>query len=122
MNAVNWFEIPVADLERASVFYGRLYATELQRNNDFPGMPMAMLPYVEPGVGGCLVKMDEARPHADGVRVYLNGGDDLATILERVVPAGGKVIVPKTLIHAEIGYFAIFADTEGNLLGLHSMH
>ena len=121
LNAINWFEIPVTDLDRARAFYGSILAAELPINDDFPGMRMAMFPYADPGVGGCLIKMDEAQPSADGVRVYLNGGEDLAVILARVVPAGGKVVVPKTLIHPEIGYFAIFGDSEGNLLGLHSM-
>jgi len=121
MNALNWFEIPVVDFDRACTFYSAILKATLDVNKEFPGMPMAMLPYKEPGVGGCLVQMKEARPSPDGVRVYLNGGEDLAVILARVEPAGGRIVVPKTLIRDDIGHFAIFADTEGNLLGLHSM-
>jgi len=121
MNALNWFEIPVVDFDRACTFYSAILKATLDVTKEFPGMPMAMLPYKEPGVGGCLVQMKEARPNPDGVRVYLNGGEDLAVILARVEPSGGRIVVPKTLIRDDIGHFAIFADTEGNLLGLHSM-
>ena len=35
--------------------------------------------------------------------------------------AGGKVMVPKTEISPEYGYMAVFVDTEGNRIGLHSV-
>ncbi|MBI4986428.1 MAG: VOC family protein, partial [Rhodocyclales bacterium] len=61
-------------------------------------------------------------PGPTGAVVYLDGGDDLATPLGRVAAAGGSIVVPKTLITAEIGYMALFRDTEGNVVGLHSLH
>ena len=122
MNAINWFEIPAANLKRAITFYERILATRLPLENSFPGMPMAMLPSQEPGVGGCLVEFEQARPHADGVRVYLNGGEDLGPILDRVVAAGGTVVMPKTFLREDIGYIGMFSDSEGNIIGLHSMH
>jgi predicted enzyme related to lactoylglutathione lyase len=54
MNAINWFEIPVSDFGRAKAFYERILDAELTLDTSFPGMPMAMFPYAEPGVGGCL--------------------------------------------------------------------
>ena len=51
MNAINWFEIPAAKLERAVKFYEQILAAKLPIDTSFPGMPMAMLPYEEPGVG-----------------------------------------------------------------------
>ncbi|MGB1242276.1 MAG: VOC family protein, partial [Chitinophagales bacterium] len=57
---------------------------------------------------------------SSGSLVYLNGGSDLATPLSRVGAAGGEVVVPKTKISDEIGYFAIFMDTEGNKMAFHS--
>ena len=71
MNAVNWFEIPVANFERAVAFYEKILATRLAFDSSFPGMRMAMLPYQQPGVGGCLFEFGQARPHADGVRSCL---------------------------------------------------
>ncbi len=122
MNAINWFEIPVADFARAVAFYERILAAQLPIDASFPDVRMAFFPMQDPGVGGCLVECAQSRPHADGVRIYLSGGDDLATILDRVVAAGGRIDVPKTLIREDIGYFALFADSEGNVVGLHSPH
>jgi hypothetical protein len=122
MNAINWFEIPAANLERAVAFYEKIFAAKLPIETSFPDMPMAMFPYKEPGVGGCLIKFEQARPHANGVRVYLNGGDDLGQVLDRVPAAGGQIVMPKTLIRDDIGYIGMFSDSEGNVIGLHSMH
>ena len=120
MNAINWFEIPVADFPRARRFYETTMAVELKLDESFPGMQMAIFPGV--GASGCLIKFAEARPHTDGIRIYLNGGDNLGPILERVASAGGTVIMPKTFLREDIGYIGMFRDTEGNVIGLHSLH
>ena len=121
MNAINWFEIPVANFERAVAFYEHILNTKLTVDTSFPGMRMAIFPHECPAVGGALFEHAEARPHADGVRVYLNGGDDLGPILERAFDAGGRVIMPKTHLRDDIGYIGLFADSEGNIVGLHSI-
>ena len=122
MNAINWFEIPVANLDRALAFYERILAEKLPVDSSFPGMRMAMFPSQDPGIGGCLIEFEQARPHADGVRVYLNGGDNLAAILGRVEAAGGTIIMPKTFLREDIGHIGMFGDSEGNFIGLHSPH
>ena len=53
--------------------------------------------------------------------MYLNGGEDLSTVLDKVEGAGGKVMQPKTDI-GENGFIAFIEDTEGNKVGLHSMN
>lgn len=121
MNAINWFEIPTADFSRAHRFYEQILAAELKVDESFPGIRMAIFPASETGVAGCLVEMEQAKPSPDGVRIYLNGGDDLAAILERVLPAGGQIIMPKTFLREDIGYIGMFSDSEGNIVGLHSM-
>ena len=60
------------------------------------------------------------RPNADGIKIYLNGDPDLNNILGRVEAAGGKIVQKKTQITTEIGYLAVFQDTEGNMINLHS--
>ena len=122
MNAINWFEIPAANFARAVAFYERIMALKLTIDDSFPGMKMALFPYEEPGVSGCVIEFDKLRPHADGVRIYLNGGDDLAPILARVEAAGGQVVMEKMLIREDIGCIAMFSDSEGNIVGLHSPH
>lgn len=114
-----WFEIPVTDMARAIQFYGAVLQVKLEENKSF-GVPMAFFPSERDAVSGALIKMDALKPSSDGPVVYLNGGRDLQVVLERVQPNGGKVLVPKTKISDEVGYFAIFLDTEGNRLGLFS--
>ena len=122
MNAINWFEIPVSDFARAVAFYEQILATKLTPDTSFPDMQMALLPYTDPGVGGCLIHYTPLKPNPDGVRIYLNGGDDLQAILDRVTAAGGQIVMPKMFIREDIGYIGAFVDSEGNTIGLHSMH
>jgi predicted enzyme related to lactoylglutathione lyase len=70
--------------------------------------------------GGGLIQGGGRRPTRDGTVVYFNGGEDLNTVLNRVEPAGGKVITPKTG-NDQSRYVAFFLDTEGNTVGLQSM-
>ena len=72
------------------------------------------------GISGAIVSGKDYRPNADGVKVYLNGDPDLNIILNRVEAAGGKVVQKKTQITPEIVYMAVFEDTEGNIISLHS--
>lgn len=118
-NVINWFEIPVTDMERAKKFYETILGGPTQKW-DMEGYEMAGLPMEGEGVGGALVKGEWYKPSQEGVLIYLNGGSDLGNILGKVEAAGGKISVPKTLITEEIGYFAIFTDSEGNRVGLHS--
>ena len=118
-NAINWFEIPANDFSRAVKFYSDVLGAELQPM-DSPQMQMAFFPTQNQGVGGCVTYGNGNKPNAEGTLVYLNGGDDLAKPLQRVVEAGGSVIMEKTSI-GENGFMAIFQDTEGNRVALHSM-
>jgi len=119
MNASNWFEIPVADMERAIKFYSTVLGAELRKDEPGPGVKMAVLPS-EDGVGGALVQGEGYVPSAQGTLVYLNGGDDCGAILSRVQSAGGTLLQPKTSLGRH-GFFGAFLDTEGNKVAVHSM-
>jgi len=119
-HAVNWFEIPVIDFERAKTFYETVLGRPIESMSMGP-VTMGMLSSDPEGVGGAIVKGDGGAPSQQGTTIYLNGGDDLAPILGRVESAGGKIAVPKTEIGNNFGFFAHFVDTEGNKVGLHSM-
>ena len=124
-NVINWFEIPVTDMDRACKFYSEVFNIKIEGFDMTMGdmtMTMAMFPYnPEAGeVGGSLVKTQDHEPNMQGTLIYLNGGDDLNTPLNNVENAGGKVILPKVPI-GENGFMAMFIDTEGNRMGLHSM-
>lgn len=125
-NVVNWFDIPVSNLDRARAFYGTVLGTELTppmglgiEGSDEDGV-QAIFP-ARDGVGGALVQSAHYRPSQEGSIVYLNGGEDLSVPLGKVESAGGKIVVEKMSI-GENGFIAFFQDTEGNKVGLHSMN
>ena len=118
-NALNWFDIPVSDMERAAKFYSEILGVALEPGPSGPGYQMAMFP-TQGGVGGALMQGEVYTPSHQGALVYLNGGDDLNTVLSRVEAAGGKVLQEKFGI-GENGFPAYFEDTEGNRVGLHSL-
>ena len=114
-----WFEIPAADLARASAFYQTVFAIEMPITGP-EDMRMAMFPHGENTISGCLSACGGVKPSTDGSTVYLNGGADLAVPLGRIEAAGGKVLLPKTAIPDYPGFFAHFLDSEGNRVGLYS--
>ncbi|MEM7107698.1 MAG: VOC family protein [Bacteroidota bacterium] len=118
-NAINWFEIPANNLERACTFYGKVLGQEVH-TQEIGGFTMGFLHDGQDGVGGALVAGEGYVPSAEGALVYLNGGTDLSDPLNRVEAAGGKVVLPKTKITDEAGYFGMFIDSEGNKVAFHS--
>ena len=120
-NAINWFEIAVNDLDRATKFYETVFNITMEAM-DMPGMQMRSFPAdsMNGKAGGALVKSDMHKPSGTGSVIYLNANPDLSAPLSRVEKAGGKVIMPKTEISAEIGHMAFFTDTEGNTVAMHS--
>lgn len=123
-NAISWFEIPATDIDRAQRFYETIFGISLQ-SMDMPSMKMRMFPLDDPmnGVGGSIVDSGGFhKPSAtDGPLIYLNGNPDVQNVLDKVEAAGGKITVPKTEISPEYGYMAVFLDTEGNRVALHSV-
>ena len=115
---INWFEIAVTDIERAAEFYGAIFDRTLEIHRG-PGFASAMFPH-NGGVGGGLVAGEGYVPNTGGSLVYLNANPDLNVVLNRVKAAGGQAVKGKTDI-GENGFFAIFLDTEGNRVALHSM-
>ena len=120
MRVINWFEIPVTDMARARSFYETVLEIAFREESCNPGVEMCVFPYAEPNTGGALCRMDHLAPNPGGTLIYLNGGGDLAPILARIEAAGGAIVMPKTLLSPEIGAIAIFRDSEGNHIGLHS--
>ncbi len=113
------FEIPATDISRAINFYQAILDIKIEKM-DMPEMQMGILPYEGQMVTGVIIKADGYKPSAEGVTIYLNGGDNLQVILDKVEKNGGKILIPKTLHADESGYFATFIDSEGNKIGLHS--
>ena len=120
-NALNWFDIPVENMNRAKTFYETIFKIEMPVN-DMMEMKMAFFPFemANGKVSGGLVESKMRKPGDSGAIIYLNADPDLQQILDRVGPAGGKILMPKTQVTPEIGFMAMFEDTEGNQQGLHS--
>lgn len=126
MNAINWFAIPVQDLERARAFYCAIFGYEKMENLVTPMGTCAVFPCSEDGgVGGSLNPFMGIKPSTEaGISVWLNCADGVQTVLDRVEAAKGKILQEKAPIgeNAEFGYIATLLDTEGNRVGLHAMN
>ncbi len=120
-NALNWFEIPVTDVNRAKAFYETIFDVQMHQI-EMMGNEMILFPPVAPNSGGALVKSSNHHPSAQGSIIYLNGNPNLQTVVDRIEAAGGKIAMPKMVISPETGSMAMFVDTEGNLVGLHSVN
>ena len=120
-HALKWFEIPVADMERARKFYSNLLNIQLEDLELANQLKMALFPAEEGKVSGALCYYPGFyKPSAEGVTIYLNADPDLAIALEKLEGLGGKLIVPKNQISEERGYMSIIMDTEGTRIGLMS--
>jgi uncharacterized protein len=120
LNALNWFEIYVTDIQRARTFYETILNTQLVEAEG-ASIPMAIFPYDNMnGIGGSITCMEGCKPGPGGTVIYLNVEGDLDGVISRIPAAGGKVIRPRFAIPPH-GFIAIFEDTEGNVVGLHSL-
>lgn len=119
-HSLNWFEIPATDLPRACAFYSAVLGHEVAIQ-DFGDLQMATLSNVPGAATGALMKHESYTPsETAGPLLYLNGGEDLQPMLDRVEAAGGKILMPKRQISPEVGYMAMFIDSEGNRMAIHS--
>jgi Predicted enzyme related to lactoylglutathione lyase len=116
-NTVAWIEIPATDIHRACKFYSILLGASIQPS-DMGGSLYAFLP----GNDGGITQAPNFKPGQEGILVHLSAGEDLSPMLARVEEAGGKVVQPKTDIGGDMGFYALFLDSEGNRVGLYSPH
>lgn len=120
MQAV-WIEIPVEDLDRALAFYQSVFQLEsVETVDDGVRRTATITNTTEQGAPGIsLNKTANFAPGSNGPLVYLDAGEDLTDALQRVEPAGGKVIEGKTSM-GDAGNYATVSDSEGNTLALYS--
>lgn len=119
-NVINWFEIPVSNLDRAIKFYSDVFGYKSMQKINFGGFDMSFFPAEQGDLGGALCKGDGYTPTQEGVVIYFNANPDLNIPLSKVEAAGGEIILPKMIINDEYGYMAIILDSEGNKIALHS--
>ena len=131
-NPVVWFEIYVDDMSRAKAFYEATLETTLQmmasptgEMSNVSNMEMWNFPMDEgagmttPGANGMLVKMEGYRPGGGGTLIYF-GCEDCGVTAARAARNGGRIFKEKMSI-GNYGFIALVHDTEGNMIGLHSM-
>ena len=119
-NLAVWFELPVTDMERARKFYSEVFKLDIDVK-DLGNKPYGFFPIHGYGNSGALVKHMDFQPSPKGATIYRTGGRERSDPSSRVEAAGGKILIPKTMISREMGYYALFLDSEGNRVGLHSM-
>ncbi|MCC5918135.1 MAG: VOC family protein [Cryomorphaceae bacterium] len=117
-NCISWFEIPAINFQQSVDFYNHIFGFEMEVNHS-GNYAMAFFPSVN-GIGGAIVAGPGSTPGVSGPLIYLNAGEDLNVVLNRIEPAGGRIVMSKTRIDEDSGCFAIFIDSEGNKLALHS--
>lgn len=115
---VSWFEIPSLNFQQSVNFYNYIFDMEMEQTVTDTNS-MAFFP-VKNGIGGAIISGPGSVPSDAGPLLYLNAGNDLNIVLNKIEAGGGRVIMTKTLISEDDGYFAIFIDCQGNKLALHS--
>lgn len=117
-NPINWFEIPVTDLDRAKSFYESILGIEITIN-EMGDAKMGWFPFDQqgPGATGTLIQQESYVPSYEGTMVYFSV-DEIDDVLPKVEAQGGKIINPKFSI-GEFGFCGHFEDSEGNRVALH---
>ncbi len=110
------------DIGRAKAFYETVFAGKLEKL-DAPDDSLEMwnfpMDMAASGATGALVKMAGCTSGGGGTLIYFSC-EDCATEAARVPKAGGAIFKEKFAI-GEYGFIAHVTDTEGNMIGLHSM-
>jgi uncharacterized protein len=124
MDKVVHFEIPVDDRERAKEFYssvfewgvmdqdmggGMVYTTAMTTDTD----ETTRAPKEPGAINGGLMDRTKDTP----APVITIGVDSIDDSLKKVEASGGSTITPRTPI-PNMGAFAYFKDSEGNVVGL----
>ena len=113
-----WFDVPALDIDRAIKFYAAVLARPVERE-DFDGVAIGMLPSAEGNPSGCVCLVEDFKPSADGVMIYLDVNGRLKEAVA-AVRANGGVVQKDVHSIGQYGYRAEVLDSEGNCIALHS--
>ncbi|MEG3790610.1 VOC family protein [Lysobacter sp. CCNWLW3] len=115
---IAWFDIPVADLDRAIAFYSAVLGAAVSKEQS-GSIPIGVLPTPDGQKMGCLVTGDAARPSLDGVMLWFEVEGRLKAALAAALANGGELLGD---VHAIGGYGfrAEVRDSEGNRIALYS--
>jgi hypothetical protein len=115
-NRVVWFDLPVADLDRAAAFYRAVLGVRVDKQQ-FEQFKFCVVEH-DVGNGGCLVLEPDHVTQA-GILVYMNVDGRIRDAMAKVRANGGKVLQDVHAIGPH-GFRAIVLDSEGNRIALHS--
>lgn len=119
---LNWFEIPVINMQKAKDFYESIFETKLLDlevgDEVYPCFPNKN----GNGFSGALVQNQVSSPGNKGPLLYFTSYGDMDAMIKRIKTAGGKIIGEKMEIAPGFGFYALFQDTEGNLLALQDIN
>ena len=119
LNTINravWFDIPVANLDRATAFYSAVLGIDVHREK-FENFDFSVLEHNQ-GNGGCLIP-DAGAVSRGGILVYFNTDGRIRDAVAQVEQKGGQILKDTHSIGPH-GYRAIVLDSEGNRIALHS--
>jgi predicted enzyme related to lactoylglutathione lyase len=107
------FEVPADDIARAQAFYTQLFGWKFSAPPGFGDYWLIQTDEEGKALGGGLMKRQAP---GQGLLNYI-GVESVAESAAKVEQLGGKVVVPRSPVPG-MGWFAVFQDTEGNLLAM----
>ena len=118
-NTIVHFEIPADDVARARVFYEKVFGWKIKQLPMPPGGPeyygVTTRKEGEAGINGGLMRRNmPGQPFANYVSVK-----SIDDFLGAIQANGGSLVMAKQEIAPGMGSFAMFRDTEGNMMGLY---
>jgi uncharacterized protein len=120
MPTVEYFQIPADDISRAQEFYNKVFGWEMQKWNKPENSEQEYWMFQtkddegNPGLGGGLMKRQSPQ-HTVTNFITVSSIGEYSLKIEQ---SGGKIIMPKTEI-PNMGFFAVFLDTENNMFGIY---
>lgn len=112
---VAFFEILSTDAERVRKFYSELFEWTAEADPAMGGYALVDTGAGDDAIGGGIGPVDEAGEA--GVKIYMRV-DDLDAYLARAATLGGSTVVPPMDLPGGYGRIAVFADPDGNPVGL----
>lgn len=119
-NTIVWFDLPVANLEKARNFYSKLLDKELCVHEEH-GFKMVVFPHEDcsSDVAGCLYEAEDFTPNTSNLLIYFDTDKRINKAVEAAKAHGGTVVTPVEPI-GPWGYRAVIADCCGNKVALYA--